>query len=68
MIYLGGVWVVFNYNVMGIVKFVLEMNVCYLVAEFGLKNIWVNVIFVGLIRILVFLVVGGILDMIYNVE
>lgn len=66
--YLGGVWVVCNYNVMGIVKFVLEMNVCYLVVEFGFKNIRINVIFVGLIRILVFFVVGGILDMIYYVE
>lgn len=66
--YLGGVRVVPNYNVMGIAKAALEMNVRYLAAELGPLNIRVNGISSGPIRTLASSAVGGILDMIHHVE
>lgn len=66
--YLGGVRVVPNYNVMGIAKAALEMNVRYLAAELGPNNIRVNGISAGPIRTLASSAVGGILDMIHHVE
>ncbi|MCH2050819.1 MAG: enoyl-ACP reductase FabI [Trichodesmium sp. ALOHA_ZT_67] len=66
--YLGGVRVVRNYNVMGIAKSALEMNVRYLAAELGPKNIRINAISAGPIRTLASSAVGGILDMIHHVE
>lgn len=68
MTYLGGVRVVPNYNVMGIAKAALEMNVRYLAAELGPHNIRVNGISAGPIRTLASSAVGGILDMIHHVE
>jgi enoyl-[acyl-carrier protein] reductase I len=66
--YLGGVRVVPNYNVMGIAKAALEMNVRYLASELGGHNIRVNGISAGPIRTLASSAVGGILDMIHHVE
>lgn len=66
--YLGGVKVVPNYNVMGIAKAALEMNVRYLASEMGAQNIRVNGISAGPIRTLASSAVGGILDMIHHVE
>ncbi|MGA9383043.1 MAG: enoyl-ACP reductase FabI [Phormidium sp.] len=66
--YLGGVRVVPNYNVMGIAKAALEMNVRYLAAELGSQNIRVNAISAGPIRTLASSAIGGILDMIHHVE
>jgi enoyl-[acyl-carrier protein] reductase I len=66
--YLGGVRVVPNYNVMGIAKAALEMNVRYLASELGPSNIRVNGISAGPIRTLASSAVGGILDMIHHVE
>ncbi|HIK30099.1 MAG TPA: enoyl-ACP reductase FabI [Oscillatoriales cyanobacterium M4454_W2019_049] len=66
--YLGGVRVVPNYNVMGIAKAALEMNVRYLAAELGAQNVRVNAISAGPIRTLASSAVGGILDMIHHVE
>lgn len=66
--YLGGARVVPNYNVMGIAKAALEMNVRYLAAEMGPNNIRVNGISAGPIRTLASSAVGGILDMIHHVE
>jgi enoyl-[acyl-carrier protein] reductase I len=66
--YLGGVKVVPNYNVMGIAKAALEMNVRYLASELGPRNIRVNGISAGPIRTLASSAVGGILDMIHHVE
>lgn len=66
--YLGGVRVVPNYNVMGIAKAALEMNVRYLAAELGKSSIRVNGISAGPIRTLASSAVGGILDMIHHVE
>lgn len=66
--YLGGVRVVPNYNVMGVAKAALEMNVRYLAAELGSQNIRVNGISAGPIRTLASSAVGGILDMIRHVE
>lgn len=66
--YLGGVRVIPNYNVMGIAKAALEMNVRYLAAELGPSNIRVNAISAGPIRTLASSAVGGILDMIHHVE
>ncbi len=68
MTYLGGVRVVPNYNVMGIAKAALEMNVRYLAAELGSQNVRVNGISAGPIRTLASSAVGGILDMIHHVE
>jgi enoyl-[acyl-carrier protein] reductase I len=66
--YLGGVRVIPNYNVMGIAKAALEMNVRYLAAELGSQQIRVNAISAGPIRTLASSAVGGILDMIHHVE
>ncbi|MGF1513615.1 MAG: enoyl-ACP reductase FabI [Elainellaceae cyanobacterium] len=66
--YLGGNRVVPNYNVMGIAKAALEMNVRYLASELGAQNIRVNGISAGPIRTLASSAVGGILDMIHHVE
>jgi enoyl-[acyl-carrier protein] reductase I len=66
--YLGGVQVIPNYNVMGIAKAALEMNVRYLASELGPSNIRVNGISAGPIRTLASSAVGGILDMIHHVE
>jgi enoyl-[acyl-carrier protein] reductase I len=66
--YLGGVRVVPNYNVMGIAKAALEMNVRYLANEMGPLGIRVNAISAGPIRTLASSAVGGILDMIHHVE
>lgn len=66
--YLGGVKVIPNYNVMGIAKSALEMNVRYLASELGPHNIRVNAISAGPIRTLASSAVGGILDMIHHVE
>jgi enoyl-[acyl-carrier protein] reductase I len=66
--YLGGARVVPNYNVMGIAKAALEMNVGYLAAELGPLNVRVNGISAGPIRTLASSAVGGILDMIHHVE
>lgn len=66
--YLGGVKVIPNYNVMGIAKAALEMNVRYLAADLGPANIRVNGISAGPIRTLASSAVGGILDMIHHVE
>lgn len=66
--YLGGVRVIPNYNLMGIAKAALEMNVRYLAAELGAQNIRVNAISAGPIRTLASSAVGGILDMIHHVE
>ena len=66
--YLGGVRVVPNYNVMGIAKAALEMNVRYLATEMGPLGIRVNAISAGPIRTLASSAVGGILDMIHHVE
>ncbi len=66
--YLGGVQVIPNYNVMGIAKAALEMNVKYLAADLGSENIRVNGISAGPIRTLASSAVGGILDMIHHVE
>ncbi|MBX2859620.1 MAG: enoyl-ACP reductase FabI [Vampirovibrio sp.] len=68
MTYLGGVKVIPNYNVMGIAKSALEMNVRYLASELGESGIRVNGISAGPIRTLASSAVGGILDMIHHVE
>jgi enoyl-[acyl-carrier protein] reductase I len=66
--YLGGVRVIPNYNVMGVAKAALEMNVRYLASELGSAGIRVNGISAGPIRTLASSAVGGILDMIHHVE
>lgn len=66
--YLGGVRVIPNYNVMGIAKAALEMNVKYLASELGPNGVRVNGISAGPIRTLASSAVGGILDMIHHVE
>ncbi|MEO0406828.1 MAG: enoyl-ACP reductase FabI [Cyanobacteria bacterium P01_A01_bin.135] len=66
--YLGGKRVIPNYNVMGIAKAALEMNVRYLASELGPQGIRVNAISAGPIRTLASSAVGGILDMIHHVE
>ena len=66
--YLGGVRVIPNYNVMGIAKAALEMNVRYLAAELGPQNVRVNAISAGPIRTLASSAIGGILDMMHHVE
>ncbi|ASC73768.1 3-oxoacyl-[acyl-carrier-protein] reductase [Halomicronema hongdechloris C2206] len=66
--YLGGVKVVPNYNVMGIAKAALDMNVKYLASELGPQGVRVNGISAGPIRTLASSAVGGILEMIHHVE
>jgi enoyl-[acyl-carrier protein] reductase I len=58
-----------NYNVMGVAKAALEASVRYLAEELGPeKNVRVNAISAGPIRTLASSAIGGILDMIHNVE
>ena len=57
-----------SYNLMGIAKSALEMNVRYLAAELGEKNIRVNAISAGPIRTLASSAVGGIRDMIKHMD
>ena len=57
-----------NYNVMGIAKAALEMNVRYLAHEMGPNGVRVNAISAGPIRTLASSAVGGILDMLHHVE
>ena len=57
-----------SYNLMGIAKAALEMNVRYLAAELGPHNIRVNGISAGPIRTLASSAVGGIRDMINHMD
>ena len=67
--YLGADRAIPNYNVMGVAKAALEASVRYLSAEFGpQEQIRVNAISAGPIRTLASSAIGGILDMIHNVE
>jgi enoyl-[acyl-carrier protein] reductase I len=66
--YIGGVKVMPSYNLMGIAKAALEMNVRYLAAELGPQNIRVNGISAGPIRTLASSAVGGIRDMIKHMD
>ena len=67
--YLGAERAIPNYNVMGVAKAALEASVRYLAAELGPeKNVRVNAISAGPIRTLASSAIGGILDMIHNVE
>lgn len=58
LIYYGVECVMLYYNVMGVVKVVFEVLVCYLVEDLGKDGICVNVISVGLIKMLVVLGIG----------
>lgn len=66
--YIGGVKVMPSYNLMGIAKSALEMNVRYLAAELGPQKIRVNGISAGPIRTLASSAVGGIRDMIKHMD
>ncbi len=66
--YVGGVKVVPNYNVMGIAKAALEMNVRYLASDLGSHNIRVNGISAGPIRTLASAAIGDIHKMLHHVE
>lgn len=66
--YIGGVKVVPNYNVMGIAKAALEMNVRYLAADLGPNNIRVNGISAGPIRTLASAAISDIHKMLHTVE
>jgi enoyl-[acyl-carrier protein] reductase I len=66
--YIGGVKVVPNYNVMGIAKAALEMNVRYLASDLGPSNIRVNGISAGPIRTLASSAIGDIHKMLRHVE
>jgi enoyl-[acyl-carrier protein] reductase I len=67
--YLGAERAIPNYNVMGVAKAALEASVRYLAAELGReKQVRVNAISAGPIRTLASSAIGGILDMIHNVE
>jgi enoyl-[acyl-carrier protein] reductase I len=66
--YIGGVKVVPNYNVMGIAKSALEMNVRYLASDLGPANIRVNGISAGPIRTLASAAIGDIHKMLRHVE
>ncbi len=66
--YIGGVKVMPSYNLMGIAKSALEMNVRYLASELGPQNIRVNGISAGPIRTLASSAVGGIRDMIKHMD
>ncbi len=67
--YLGAERAIPNYNVMGVAKAALEASVRYLSAELGASNqVRVNAISAGPIRTLASSAIGGILDMIHNVE
>ena len=67
--YMGSNRVTPNYNVMGVAKAALEASVRYLSAELGPdQQVRVNAISAGPIRTLASSAIGGILDMIHNVE
>ena len=67
--YLGADRAIPNYNVMGVAKAALEASVRYLSAELGPdKQVRVNAISAGPIRTLASSAIGGILEMIHNVE
>ena len=67
--YLGAERAIPNYNVMGVAKAALEASVRYLAAELGPgQQVRVNAISAGPIRTLASSAIGGILDMIHNVE
>ena len=67
--YYGSEQVMPHYNVMGVAKAALEASVRYLSAELGPeRQIRVNAISAGPIRTLASSAIGGILDMIHNVE
>ncbi|WP_320668336.1 enoyl-ACP reductase FabI [Prochlorococcus sp. MIT 1307] len=67
--YLGADRAIPNYNVMGVAKAALEASVRYLSAELGPeKKVRVNAISAGPIRTLASSAIGGILEMIHNVE
>tara|TARA_Y100001968_G_scaffold53306_1_gene44366 strand:+ start:2080 stop:2862 length:783 start_codon:yes stop_codon:yes gene_type:complete len=67
--YLGAERAIPNYNVMGVAKAALEASVRYLSAELGPeKEVRINAISAGPIRTLASSAIGGILDMIHNVE
>jgi enoyl-[acyl-carrier protein] reductase I len=67
--YLGAERAIPNYNVMGVAKAALEASVRYLAAELGPeKQVRVNAISAGPIRTLASSAIGGILEMIHNVE
>jgi enoyl-[acyl-carrier protein] reductase I len=57
-----------NYNVMGLAKASLEASVRYLASSLGPEGTRVNGISAGPIRTLASSAIGGILDMIHNVE
>ena len=66
--YLGAERAIPNYNVMGVAKAALEASVRYLAAELGPDQVRVNAISAGPIRTLASSAIGGILEMIHNVE
>jgi enoyl-[acyl-carrier protein] reductase I len=66
--YIGGARVVPNYNVMGIAKSALEMNVRYLAQDLGSQNIRVNGISAGPIRTLASAAIGDIHKMLHHVQ
>lgn len=66
--YIGGVKVVPNYNIMGIAKAALEMNVRYLAQDLGAQNIRVNGISAGPIRTLASAAIGDIHKMLHHVQ
>jgi enoyl-[acyl-carrier protein] reductase I len=66
--YIGGARVVPNYNVMGIAKAALEMNVRYLAADLGPANIRINGISAGPIRTLASAAIGDFHSMLHHYE
>lgn len=68
LIYFGGECVVENYNIMGVVKVFLDVSVWYFVMDLGVIGVCVNVIFVGLIRMVFVCGVSGFFDFILLVE
>ena len=66
--YIGGAKVVPNYNVMGIAKAALEMNVRYLASDMGPDNIRINAISAGPIRTLASAANGDFHKMLHHYE
>ena len=66
--YIGGARVVPNYNIMGIAKAALEMNVRYLAQDLVSQNIRVNGISAGPIRTLASAAIGDIHKMLHHVQ
>jgi enoyl-[acyl-carrier protein] reductase I len=66
--YIGGAKVVPNYNVMGIAKAALEMNVRYLASDMGPDNIRINAISAGPIRTLASAAIGDFHKMLHHYE